>query len=262
MRVTEAVKTRVQAKIAEGIALAEAAYNITVRPPRVVYNKRGTTAGTANYREWVINLNPVLLMENIDTFIDRTVPHELAHLVVYQVYPEAYQTELVRTRTGYKRTKRDVHGSYWQEVMRKIGANDNRRCHSYDTTNSKVKKTVTKYEYRCTGCQQSMMVSAKRHSQLSANPRAVYHSACGRGSKLELVQTATPARPAAAAKETAPKVPTTGSKMDRCYGWYKHYKDAGTVDLRQMCIAVFIQEVGMTKAGASTYYSNCQKLDK
>jgi SprT protein len=264
MVVTAAVKARVQAKLAEGIAIAQRKYGVTIDSPTVVYKKRGTAAGTANYRTWTIDLNPVLLMENVDSFIARTVPHELAHLITDKVYPEAHSTEIVRTHRGLRRTKRDVHGQYWQSVMRALGA-DPSRCHSYDTTNSKIHKTTTKHEYRCSGCGVVVAVGGRRHSALQSNPRAVYHQACGRSSQLVPVRSVTvapvqQARPAAAAK--TPATPTAGSKLDRCRALYQQYKGLYTTDLRQQCIAAFVRDIGMTAAGASTYYSTCRNLDK
>ncbi len=51
--------------------------------PTLVYQQRGTSAGTAA-GENEIRLNPVLLLENQREFIDEVVPHELAHLLVWQ----------------------------------------------------------------------------------------------------------------------------------------------------------------------------------
>ena len=256
MQVTADVKTRVQRKIAEGLDKARAAYNITLEVPTVVYKKRGTTAGTANYRTWTIDLNPVLLMENVDAFIERTVPHELAHLITDRVYPEAH------TRR-FRGEKREVHGPRWRSVMRTLGVADSTRCHSYDT--SSVKRSKTSYEYKCTVCGSTFSLGPKRHAKMLQSATAYRHTVCGSHARIELVQTVQPARPAVApvARPAAARKDTgTSTKMDRCYGWYKHYKDQNTVNLRQMCIAVFVQEVGMTPAGASTYYSMCQKIDR
>jgi SprT protein len=267
---TTAIKQRVIDKLTAGIALANRRYGVTIPFPTVIYKKRGTTAGTANYRTWTIDLNPVLLTENVDQFIERTVPHELAHLITYKVYPQAYETEVVRTRTGFRRTKRDVHGSYWQEVMRTLGVADIKRCHSYDVTNAKQRKNTTTYKYKCEGCGHEFNLSPQRHAKLVADPRAYRHTSCNSARRYLVpagtaTVAATPARPASPAPGARPAAKPAGtgsSKIDRCYGWYKHYKDQGTANLRQMCIAVFIQEVGMTPAGAATYFSNCQKMDR
>ncbi len=254
--ITTEIRNRVTAKIQHGIDLAKRRYNVDIRMPTVVYTKRGTTAGTANYRTWTINLNPVLLVENTDKFIERTVPHELAHLICDLVYPHAH-----RPTRG---VKRDVHGQYWKDIMRTLGvpSNEITRCHSYDVTNAK--KKTSSYQYKCEGCGHVFTLGPKRHAKLQSNSRAYRHTACGQGNGQLTLVAAKPAASApvavAAKKERAP-ASTSGSKLDRCYGWYKHYKDAGTANLRQMCIAVFMQEVGMTKAGASTYFQRCKELD-
>lgn len=50
--------------------------------PTLVYQQRGSAAGTAWLASYEIRLNPVLLLENQQAFIDEVVPHELAHLLV------------------------------------------------------------------------------------------------------------------------------------------------------------------------------------
>ena len=45
--------------------------------PTLVYQQRGTSAGTAWLEKNEIRLNPVLLLENQQAFIDEVVPHEL-----------------------------------------------------------------------------------------------------------------------------------------------------------------------------------------
>lgn len=258
MQVTAEIRTRVTTKIQHGIDLAKRRYNIEINMPTVVYKKRGTTAGVANYRTWTIDLNPVLLIENIDKFITRTVPHELAHLICDLVYPHAH-------RPG-RGAKRDVHGSYWKDIMRTLGvpSHEITRCHSYDVSTVKRVSTRTSYAYKCITCNDDFSIGPKRHARLLADPNVLTCRRCGRThGKLVLATTHTPApapvKAVAAKKKQAPVSPGS-SKLDRCYGWYKQYKDAGTENLRQMCIAVFMQEVGMTKAGASTYYNTCQKI--
>ena len=52
--------------------------------PVLVYQQRGTSAGTAWLEKNEIRLNPVLLLENQQAFIDEVVPHELAHLLEWK----------------------------------------------------------------------------------------------------------------------------------------------------------------------------------
>ena len=265
MQVTTAIKDRVVAKLNEGIAKAAARYNITIPFPTVLYTKRGTTAGVANYRHWTVNFNPVLLMENVDKFITRTVPHELAHLICDRVYPHAHESEVVRTATGWKRTKRDVHGSYWKEVMRVIGvpAHEITRCHNYDVTNAKRVVNRTSYAYKCVTCSADFNLGPQRHAKLVRNPGALTCRRCGRvHGRLVLAAAHTAAAPARAIAPPAPaaaKKAATGTKLEQCYAIYKRLQQAGDLT-RAYAITAFMTEVGMTKAGASTYFSTCQKM--
>ena len=247
--ITAEIRTRVTTKIQHGIDLAKRHYNIEIPMPTVVYKKRGTTAGTANYRTWTIDLNPVLLVENVDKFIERTVPHELAHLICDLVYPHAH-------RPG-RGAKRDVHGSYWKDVMRTLGVphHEITRCHSYDVSNA---STRTRIQYRCTGCNQELGLTPAKHATLQKTPDAIWHRGC-RGHRLVPVGSVAAAKPAVVAPAPAAvKKAATGTKLDQCYAIYKRLQQAGDLT-RAYAIAAFMDEVGMTKAGASTYYSACQK---
>lgn len=51
--------------------------------PTVLYCQRGTMAASAWPESNQIRLNPVLLLENQQQFIDQVIPHELAHLLVW-----------------------------------------------------------------------------------------------------------------------------------------------------------------------------------
>jgi SprT protein len=105
--------------------------------PKLDYNLRGTPAGRGGVRfgEPFISLNKVLLMENVDTMINQTVPHEFAHVVQYTVFKN-------NPGTG--------HGHVWKQVMSWFNVPAT-RCHSYDVTNARV-RNVTRYDYVC-GCQ-------------------------------------------------------------------------------------------------------------
>ncbi|MEQ2018328.1 SprT family zinc-dependent metalloprotease, partial [Photorhabdus bodei] len=71
--------------------------------PTINYRQRGTTAGSAYIKNWEIRLNPVLLIENQQTFIDEVVPHELAHLLVYRYFGKV-----------------PPHGKQWRWMMEKV----------------------------------------------------------------------------------------------------------------------------------------------
>lgn len=278
MNVTPEVKQRVVAKLKEGIAIANAHYGINIQFPTVVYDKRGGTAGVASYRTWTIDLNAQLLMENIDAFIARTVPHELAHLICHIVYPQCYETEIIRVRGRLKRSKRDVHGSYWQEIMRVLGVADSTRCHSYDVSTSKVvKSTSRQIKFKCTGCSAPMLLTPLKAARLAADPRALWHRGC-RGALLvrddgvqekapvkvvdqfsvipPAPKAIVPRRPALMNDSAAPTV--GGSKLDMCKALYQKFQ--GTTYTRSDIINAFVGVAGCTGAGAATYYATCKKL--
>ena len=115
------------------INFASDKYGIHFRCPNVSFKLKGRTAGKACISRNEVRYNAVLLEENGETFISRTIPHEVAHFVA---------------RAKYGNIK--SHGYEWQRVMRDFGL-DPSRCHSYDTTNSKQqsKKMSKVFSYKC-----------------------------------------------------------------------------------------------------------------
>jgi SprT protein len=253
--ITQAIKSRVEARIKQDIATIKAKYGKDLPMPTVSYDLRGTTAGTASGAKWHIQLNAVLLAQNTDDFMIDTVPHEFAHLACHQIYPQAYETEIIRTARGVKRTKRSIHGSEWKSIMVALGC-DPSRCHRYDVTDARVKRRL-RYDYKCSGCQQIMAVGPKHHANLQRGA-VLYHKGC-HGHKLVFVGDQQPVQRAAQAPAATPKPATNRgeSKLARCEGWYQHYK-VQHAD-RALIIAVFVNEVGCTPAGANTYYASCKK---
>lgn len=261
MQVTPEVRARVIAKINEcrELAVKNLGTLAQITMPRVIYELRGRTAGTASYSKWEINLNAVLLMENVDDFIERTVPHELAHLITDKLYPENHRPK--RDPWSGRRPKRSPHGADWQYVCRAIGMTDVTRCHSYDTSNSTVKKSNSRsIPLRC-GCGAHLTVSPQKAAMVKADPYALWHRGC-KGKGLFLIND-TPSvddvRLVADAKRPEPKTtaaPKVGeSKMDACKRIYATSRSLS----RQEIIALFIG-VGCTPAGAATYYATCKKL--
>jgi len=257
--VTAEVKAKVEAKLRTCHAMAEAHYNRKFDFPSISYTVRGTTAGTATGSKQV-NFNPVLLMENTDLFISRTVPHELAHCLDYVINPQNH------TRT-WSRRKRVVHGADWKRVMAVIGAADATRCHKYDTANARVKQKV-RHEWVCNDCAAKMELGPKRHNKMrAAGARGSYRpsgSGCSWNHTYRYVGVVGAPKPVAlpkAAQTAAPKAtashksPTKGSKKDRAETLYLVHKGSPRPDI----IAIFVSQLDMTAAGAATYYANCKK---
>jgi SprT protein len=284
--VSAAIRARVTAKIDECAAKINAHYGVTMPPMTVAYDINSVTlGGEAHPSKMHIRCNPVYLNEHTDHYIAQTIPHEVAHLGVHFTEGRSFYT--VRTRSGRTKMKRDIHGAAWQAMMRVLGCPAD-RCHTYTLPEgvAAVGKPKSKYSYRCTKCNATLILGPKKHTQVQAG-RAIWHRGCPTG-KLEYIASAgkvtyaqaraqqaaapmvdwkTAPKPAAPTPKAAPAPRAAlpkrvGSKLDQCFNWYQHYKALPEYanSLRQVVIAVFVQEVGMTPAGASTYYSKCVQM--
>ena len=262
MRVPENIKQRVEAKLRASIKIAESHYNQTFRYPRILYTKRGTTAGTADTRAWEVNFNATLLMENVEDFIARTVPHEMAHLIDSQLNPQNFEGGFQMTRNGrLKRAKRSVHGYTWKAIMLVLGAPTS-RCHSYDTANARVKKgRGAKQVWVCRTCGVEMKLGPQRHARMQSGRARYWMRGCGHhaGYDYRGLEGAHPTivpLPKAADAPPAPKTPAAPSKLAKCKALYIKHSHLG----RSQMIGLFQNEAGCTASGAATYYATCKKL--
>lgn len=110
--------------------------------PQIRYQQRGTYAGTAHLTTWEIHLNPVLLLENQHAFIEQVIPHELAHLLVFQ-------------RFG----KVPPHGKEWRWMMEAVLQVPAKRTHSFSV--SSISQT---FPYYC--CCQQHQLTLRRHHRI------------------------------------------------------------------------------------------------
>ena len=134
--ISSELKNRVEEAVVDYICQAEARYGITIPCLPIGYRNMGRVAGQHVWRKSLLGadrhslaFNSVLLAENEEDFMARTVPHEVAHYVASMVWG--------RVRS---------HGAEWQRVMRGFGLNPS-RCHSYDTSASR--KKVWRHVYSC-----------------------------------------------------------------------------------------------------------------
>lgn len=103
--------------------------------PRVQFDIKGATAGTAQYNPRhpelsLIRFSPTLLRENANHFLESTTGHEVAHLIARAKYGNV-----------------DPHGVEWGRVMWAFSLPAT-RCHNYDISNvstrvGKVRKVVS-----------------------------------------------------------------------------------------------------------------------
>jgi len=106
------------------------------RDVRVEWNPRmKSAAGRADYRERLISLNPLLRDHGVEE-IDRTLRHELAHL-------------LAQFRVGRRRIA--PHGPEWREACRALDIAAEARCHNLPFAS---KSFAPRFIYRCPNCRQ------------------------------------------------------------------------------------------------------------
>jgi predicted SprT family Zn-dependent metalloprotease len=127
------VLTREASWLADCLGLENLARKVSV-----VWNRRmRTAAGRAYYEAGRIELNPELLkLTDVDPVaeIDRTLKHELAHLIAH-------------FRVGGKRIP--PHGEEWQQACIELGIPDEARCHSLPLTPRRI---CRKLVYVCPSC--------------------------------------------------------------------------------------------------------------
>lgn len=132
------IRNQVIARVNECFAEYNAAIKGTkLEPVPVCAVEFSSTLGTTSAFAYVngnrkIVLNTILLGENAEAFMTSTIPHEVAHICVRHNYPNAKQ----------------YHGREWRHVMKILGAKPN-RMHSYDVSNVKTARDMTKHVFTC-----------------------------------------------------------------------------------------------------------------
>lgn len=160
--IPKSVRDKVAAEIETCFILCEAIYQRRfTRPSREVeYNLEGRTAGYAHIAENRITLNKNLMNDprHLEDMLDQTLPHEVAHLIAYQINP-----------------RDQAHGRTWRQVMNVLGK-EARRCHSYDVEPKFVKSRP--FAYKC-GCEEPHMVTATINRRILTKTRAYSCRKCG-----------------------------------------------------------------------------------
>lgn len=101
---------------------------------RVEWNPRlRTCAGRADFRHTLVTINPKL-RDHGPAEIDRTLRHELAHL-------------LAQYRFGRRRIA--PHGVEWRQACRDLGIAEEARCHNLPFP---ISRRVRRFLYRCPHC--------------------------------------------------------------------------------------------------------------
>ncbi|EIQ92760.1 sprT-like family protein [Yersinia pestis PY-13] len=130
--------------------------------PKVNYHQRGTNAGSAYLQSFEIRLNPVLLLENKQPFIDEVVPHELAHLLVYRQFGRVAP-----------------HGKEWRWMMEQVLKVPASRTHQFEVASVRSKT----FNYQCK-CQQHSL-TIRRHNKVLRGESEYRCRQCGE--KLQFI---------------------------------------------------------------------------
>lgn len=116
--------------------------------PAVAFDLRGRAAGQAVFarrsRECRIRINAKLLASHPREMLDETVPHEVAHVVIYRLHGR-------RVRP---------HGAEWKALMRAFGVAPE-PCH---TLPSEPARRLKQYRYRC-ACSEPVWLTSIRHNR-------------------------------------------------------------------------------------------------
>lgn len=122
---------------------AEKVLKCSFTRPTIQFNQGGKSAGSARLQHNELRFNPTLLQENHAHFIQQTVPHEVAHLITFQLYGRV-----------------KPHGKEWKNIMLGIFNLAPDTTHNYDVNNV-IGKTFT-YHCQCSTHQ----LTIRRHNKV------------------------------------------------------------------------------------------------
>lgn len=224
--------------------------------PKVTYNLGGGSAGRANSTTWTLGFHPVLLSENLEEFLNTTIPHEVAHLIHSKTHIGEHRGLTSNSRGVTVCCRRDVHGSSWKSIMRDLGYQP-RTCHNYDMTNVK-RRRAQRIEVECPRCHTSFEITSVRLSRMQNGTS--YRHKCGElvDSTNLIIKTRTlPERKPVNTMPT-PKAPrrVERSKIDTCRWVYEQHNASVT---EEKLVEMFAQHGKMQCGQAKQYLKHIQK---
>lgn len=142
LHVSQEQKNMVETAVLDCIMMARKKFPASNIPfPEIRYDLIGKAAGQAVWRRYgnpihTIRINPILLNENQQHIVEQTVPHEMAHVVVNQIWKVEQRMDV------------GGHGREWKHVMRVFGLVPE-RCHNLDTSSVSKLKNRPEYHFTC-----------------------------------------------------------------------------------------------------------------
>lgn len=243
------------------VQLGNKLFGSSLDMPRIGFDLRGTTAGTAHYGKMELQFNAGLLVDNWEHFLEDTIPHEVAHLVKGRVY-------------GFGRGKfLAAHGTAWKQIMLAFGVQP-KRCHQMDTAKTAMPKR--RYEYICPCCGTKIALSSVRHNRMLRGAQKYSH--CG-GTIIEFVRPlgqvtartaynyindGTQQMPAAAQRKAQKPAgePKKGTKIAHALEIYRAAMKSGLGASRQEIISALCHSMQISRERAAGYYQSCKKREE
>tara|TARA_R110001583_G_scaffold42735_1_gene135843 strand:- start:16885 stop:17376 length:492 start_codon:yes stop_codon:yes gene_type:complete len=137
---------------------AECFFDRAFERPIYLFNQRGKAAGTAHLQRNLIKINPILFNENKEEFFRQVIPHEVAHLITYQLYgkvrPHGKEWQHVMEEV-FKRPALTTHQLDIKGVIGKLFTY-RCQCHTHQLTIRRHNKVQQGSEYRCKRCQATL----------------------------------------------------------------------------------------------------------
>ncbi len=146
----EALTRDAQRRLKE-LARTEARIATLIPRIRVIwYHRLQNSAGRAHFQDSRIELNPRLATLSDPSEIERTLLHELAHLLSWhRSITKADGTPLSRPR------KIDAHGPEWRQACTDLGIPNEPRCHTLEL--APRRKVKPKYAFICPHCKEHLL---------------------------------------------------------------------------------------------------------
>lgn len=136
---------RLNTEVERTLAIARTSFPSKEFPePSVKMDLTGKCAGCYHPKDSRIRFNLDLMLKNKEDFINETVAHEVAHLVVEIIDPQS-----------------KPHGPTWKAVMQLFGVMNPKIYHDYELPTKKQKNSRT-YLYQCS-CQRHHFSKVKHN---------------------------------------------------------------------------------------------------
>ena len=152
--------TAIEERVSHCLGLAEKKFQRKIPSPQLKFDLRGAAAGQfrGSKDQTVLRFNSQLFSLYFDDNLEHTVPHEVAHYVVFQLF--------IR---GRLRSRVRPHGNEWKAVMYLFGVPAEVR-HQYDVSQIPVRRE-RRVLYQC-GCQEHRIAMRTHRKILQGQQRA------------------------------------------------------------------------------------------